>query len=135
MRALGLSIAAALIAWLGFSVCRQEPMAAAERATVYLADRFHGHTVTIEADDALIFTGRVSSNDAIQYAATIPLRIHARHFTLRIRADDSDDYSARGESPVILEQKIDCEKGPYLWIALRGDKLVLIQYADELEFY
>ena len=131
MKVLSFIVLGALLFGLAFSARVPRPKSPAELATVYLADTFHGEYVSVHVNDELIFYGRVVSEEAIQHAATLPLRVHTSPFTLRIEAKN---YS-RVSQTARLEQKIDCDQGPYLYVVLKNEELYLLQEATEPEFY
>ena len=129
MKTTGLIMLASLLL-LGYNACKQLKTPA-EDTTVYLCEGFHG-TVSVWADNELIFSGHVNSNDAIQCAATLPLHIHGSAFILRMEAQNQ----ARESSTGLIEQKIDCDRGRYICVFFKtNEKLVVTQERHKPDFY
>ncbi|MCX6848317.1 MAG: hypothetical protein NTY98_05310 [Verrucomicrobia bacterium] len=137
MRVLWFTILGALLLGLGFSghTRWEAETMAIKRATVFLGSGFHQCEVSVFANGKLVFSGRVASNDAIQYAATIPLHVQASPFLLRIELRDLAPVGPTHDT-VSLERKIDCADGPYVTVSFMPDeKLVFWQEVNMPEFY
>lgn len=137
MKVLWFIILGALLLGQGFSGhTRWEAEAMAmKRATVFLGSGFHQCEVSVFANEKLVFSGRVSSNEATQYAATIPLHVQASPFLLRIELRDLAPVGPTHDT-VSLERRIDCAEGPYVTVSFMPDeKLVLWQVVNKPEFY
>lgn len=137
MRVLGFILLGALLFGLGFSghARWEAERMAMKRATLFPGSGFHPCEVSVFASDELVFSGRVSSNDAIQYAATIPLQVQASPFLLRMVVLNLEVVGPALDT-VSLERKIDCTDGPYVTVSfIHNKELVLWQEVNEPEFY
>ncbi len=137
MRVLGVILLGALLLGLGFSgnARWEAERMAMKQATLFLGSGFHYCEVSVYVNEELAFSGRVSSNDAIQYAATIPLHVRASPFLLRMVVLPLESVGPALDT-VTLEQRIDCAKGPYVMVFfVHSKELVLWQEVHRPEFY